>query len=237
MALRRFRHRRKQWRKKPKVSKKIKDFVKRAIDVNQENKFVKDWSRAGAAIAYYSVPYSSYSVRPLFATNASGSWDDFLRGVGPGERIGNRIRLKSLEYRFVFLGNGTSVNDQFARVILVMVKNPLLSGVPSITNLLSTAVQGNEWLSPINPNARSAVSILLDKTVRLEVGGGSTNTLARKEMIIKYNFRDHIMQFNDTANASITTVMSGLPLLYVFGSEPTNYITMAYNGITYYEDA
>jgi len=72
--------------KKPKISKNIKAYVKRAIHVNQENKV---WISYGAN---QTVPTGGTSIAPYSINLLPNS---LLQGTGKAQRIGNEITIRS----------------------------------------------------------------------------------------------------------------------------------------------
>lgn len=187
MVLKRKRFRRRlNSRKLRKVSYKIKSFVKRQLDKNIEDKTVT-----------ISLPasFSSISTTPV-----EYNWCQISQGLDTGNRIGRRIRVKSLYFRGI-VGLGASqiaTDDPYncLRIILATWKGNTTTPLASVAGSSVNTVY----------HVRSGYPLLMkkyaDKLVALNtssgnVGGGYTPVQRKVEFFKKFkhlyiNFGDNL---------------------------------------------
>lgn len=151
--------------KKKKVSKTVKDYVQKAINASQENKF-----------------YNNANVIASGTTCDNGGVIGLLSNINQGttlnSRIGMTIRPVKLDLRWqsvAFSASANNVNPTFLRIIILQVKQAAATAVVPTPAQVLESVGSNIYTCSGYDDVTSSTrqyKILYDKTVCMDNGVG-----------------------------------------------------------------
>lgn len=190
-------------KKKPKVSKTIKNYVHKAIENEVETK-------------RFDTTLGSHNTT---TTGVVYQLSAIPTGTLQYQRVGLTVRPKKYEMRFFFYNN-TSADDSAIRLIFfqykkVKVDSGTVSSVPEPKDILQDSNPGlaTDYLSGINIQNSDAIHVISDKTY--SVVGNSTGAEAKQSRVLIYNFPERKLlkklQFTD----AVAPIGSGSNQLYV----------------------
>lgn len=172
--------------KKPEKQIATKQYVKRVIARNIENKLRVD----SMAVAFGSVGNSWTELSPLPA-----------QGETLYTRIGNRIKIKSFEFTGVLVGGQVNgVADDAYNVLRCYIA--IWDGT-SATPLATNGASMNAYIATSNPEGKGLLRTLYDKTITLPCNGLDSTGYVPKPRIFKYRkyFKNGLnVEFRDTTD-------------------------------------
>ena len=152
--------------------------------------------RSGKSVAYITRPGelkgvdTSLSLSPVIATtntNASSFVLNLIQsGTGSWNRIGKKIRLKSVRLRgvarFVYKADGTSgeINSNNLRMIVVWDKQPCGNAVPAFDQIFGRTdqdgIESTEWMDQLKYDNTGRFSVLRDVVFDMNPSTGNRGT-------------------------------------------------------------
>lgn len=215
------------------VPKKVKKYVKRALDAAQEDKF-NYFVGLGTTIPN-DVALLQYD---LCATTKGDNAGDFT-GAGIGaNRHGIVIRQKRLEIRMVLRnGNPTVVGTQYVRAILAydLAQN---GAQTTFQELFMNATANQLHTSPINPQNRARYRILKD--FRMTLSQSNATALSQGlQKTIKIRLKNRKCYYNNGNAGTYADINKGGLKLFLVSNTATasNPPTMDISLMLYFEDA
>lgn len=136
------------------------------------------------------------------------------QGITASARIGNRIDLKSVQYKCQLLSNQTGTPlDTSVRVMLVYDKEPAgvippLTGGSATTSILDNTIGNLGTLLPLNLNNKDRFIILSDKLFRMQHNGTSASPILLQYTIQKWKALDTYTQYN-SGSSGIGSIVCG----------------------------
>lgn len=215
-------YKRKYKAKAKKVPKAVKSYVKKTIEHETEDKFLSIDNQT-------TVTSNTGTVNLL---------NGMVVGTTVGTRLGNKVRLVGLQMRFVTIPLGTA-GVQWFRIILVADKQAN-AAIPGVANILQTATAGFRPYSTYNPDVvPSRYTILYDRTHRIDIEGGSTDT--PKNLFIKinkYSWKKNplLVQYNGNNTGLIQDINKNSVYLLTY-SNVTVGPSLNWQSMLYYDDA
>ena len=164
------------------------------------------------------------------------------RGTGPNDRVGNNIRLKSIEFRIRFQTNtaGAGLTDGgIIRMMLFIDKQPngaLFTNTELFAATTATLISN----SPLNPNNSGSRFIMLKQwNFAINVFGGATNVPGQKMIVYHRRFKNNgiKVQYNNGNAGTIADITHNAVHLIMLSSQQADF-PLANGVILYrYEDA
>lgn len=198
-----FKRRRRYNRNKKPIPKAVRAYVKRSIDSNIENKF--------GAQTFPSVTPAEWV---LNSTPRFDLLNGLFKGTDRNQRIGNRVKNKSLEIAFYLKAPANTVTTY--RLILIKQHQPRFLA-PAVADLFTTTA--NYHLAPIDLNYKGAdknLSIVWDKT--FTTSQATNGALCFRK---RWRMNSHT-QYSDTNNGTILDIISCAYYLFAVTDQGAN---------------
>lgn len=129
-------------------------------------------------------------------------------------RIGNRIELKSVQYKCQLFSNTTGIpSDTSVRLMLVYDKEcdgtlPPVTGVSNTTAILDNTIGNLGTALPLNINQKDRYVVLSDKLVSMKHNGTATAPIKLNFTVEKWKGLNTHTQYND-GTSGIATINTG----------------------------
>jgi len=152
------------------------------------------------------------------STTGVGAISDYIplntcqQGPALGQRNGQKIRMKSLQLNISFVidpsGLVGATTGYFFRWMLLYDKQAN-GALPSNAQLFYNTTAGETYESPLNIAGSKRYTILADRTVGVNVAGGSTNASTQHSVRRKFNLRNKTVTYNSGNAGNITDINTG----------------------------
>jgi len=185
------------------MKKKGKTTTKRNV-----KKMISKAIRQASEVKFFDHLHSGLIVTNDLSTTAM---DDILyppQGVQEQQRVGNKIRIQSVQIRgrFSYINTAGAANKFGVRMLLVQWK-PMSNGSssPLASSILSTSTGANQINAPILPNDMHNMTIVFDKTYQLNTSDEPGSIKHFEFYWTKFNkFFDREVKFNGNASVDGT---------------------------------
>lgn len=209
--------------KKPNpVPKKVKKYVTRKLDAMIEDKVIRVNQPSATAVG----AVTSYVLL-----------NGMIRGLDEGQRIAHRIRTKWVRLNISVIidpaGLAAATTGYFFRYILLYDKQPNGS-LPSNAQLLYNVTAGETYESPLNIDGEKRYKILTDKTIPVNVTGGSSNASSMIAIRRKIKLKNKLTVYNTSNVGTEADINTGAIYLVMMCDA---FILATYHTELRYEDA
>lgn len=137
-------------------------------------------------LKHIDVSGSSIAITPTTSPTVYDIGTDIVSGSGYNDRIGDRVRLVNLNFRFQLGSALTGVLDDLCRLVIFKVKEP--KGVAqTLSDIIQTNTAVTNVYSPLRWDTRANFTILYDKVYRLNNADTSGSSYA-----LRYNYKVNI---------------------------------------------
>lgn len=203
-----FRFRKKRFiRKKAKVAKAVKKYVKRTLDRTIEDKYSE-----------IDIGTSSVGIIPQY--NLLSHNISMIQGTGSNNRIGDKIRLKYLDLKML-VGAGQLYSTYF-RVLLVKYNHPNGSAITTGDLMFNTGGYGAmRPLFPKNVLSEKGITVLMDKYYTIKALGNTTSDYNYRPISIKKRLGWTQSYLRNSNVGTIADVEKGALYLVIFGGVDT----------------
>lgn len=176
-------------------------------------------SRGGRAdLGYLDTAFSAVSADTTgVVTLLNGS----VPGTGATTRIGRKIRIRSLQYKFYTYGKSTA-NSQLLRISFVWDRQ-CNGAAPAITDIYDQVSGANAPWGPINiDNSRRFRVIHTEDILLTGSGSGATTGLdGAARSISGYRKMNHMTIYNSGSAGTVADIETGGLFAVIVGSAPT----------------
>lgn len=209
-------------KKKCKVNKCVRKYVTSAIRNQIEDKYLQDDQMIVTAIS----------------NNATTLLQNGLSvGADVQQRVGQKIRMTSIEGNFVIATAGASIagttSTHQCRIMLIYDKQPNGAGI-TLNQLFVLSGAGNTFLSPLNPAGKPRYEVLIDRHYNMPINGGAAN-VSENRIIRLYKKLNKSTKYNTGNTGLIGDINTGS--LYWLLCSDTGDLVYVFSGILRFEDA
>lgn len=205
-----------------KVAKTVKKYIRKAIDNMVEDKVI--YTNVAAPFGVSDV--SSYALL-----------NGCAQGAAKTQRLGQKIKLKSVQLRISFAINAASLagatSGNFFRILLLYDRQTN-AGNPSNAQLFVSTTATETYESPLNIVAVQRYKILHDKVYVMNPTGGATNISPVKFINIRKKLRNLPTVFNTGVAGDVTDINTGSLILVLLCDAN---IVASYHNELRFEDA
>lgn len=153
-------------------------------------------------------------------------------GTGYTDRIGDRVRLVNLSFRFQLVSNILSTVDDIIRLVVFKMKEP--KGVAqTLSDVLETNTIVTNIMSPYRWDNRTNFTILHDRTYKLINSQTTTTQKPQNQYKVNIPLHGSVMKFQGDS----TTVNDNNLYFFIVGINGTNTPTWNYYYRMTYTDA
>lgn len=177
---------------------------------------------------HFSAGESAQPVSTTYKINTSII--DIVQGDGVAERVGNRIRVKSLIWKGFYIKSTAANNSVFS--CMVVLDRSCQGNTLDMTQVLLTTTAGLDHVSPRNNNYTNKYVVLWRRMFKLD----ADSTIGRFQCLLKFNKGKGLPINYITSTPAMTDVTEKMIFLVMWSNQATNTVALTHTVRYYYTD-